>query len=58
VYGDQERAGLDILTHEISLDEDLAGRACTIPLQRWAGLEGDYYSCGTTAPCPLSARTL
>src|SRR5437868_3237943 len=44
VIDDQERAGLDILTHgDFHLDEDLAGRAWHhYPLQRWAGFEGDY----------------
>src|ERR1017187_7288545 len=43
VIGDQERAGLDILTHgDFHLDEDLAGRSWHhYPLQRWAGFEGD-----------------
>src|SRR5689334_11510139 len=40
---DQERAGLDILTHgDLHVDEDLAGRAWHhYPLQRWAGFAGD-----------------
>ena len=40
---DQERAGLDLLTHgDFHLDEDLAGRSWHhYPLQRWAGFEGD-----------------
>ncbi|MBK7403625.1 MAG: cobalamin-independent methionine synthase II family protein [Phycisphaerales bacterium] len=44
VASDQERAGLDILTHgDYHLDEDLAGRSWHhYPLQRWAGLEGDH----------------
>src|SRR5258708_18209514 len=53
VIGDQERAGLDILTHgDFHLDEDLAGRAWHhYPLQRWAGFEGDYLQpAETTAP--------
>jgi len=43
VTSDQERAGLDILTHgDFHLDEDMAGRSWHhYPLQRWAGLEGD-----------------
>ena len=42
VVSDQERAGLDILTHgDFHCDEDLAGRAWHhYPLQRWAGLGG------------------
>lgn len=44
VISDQERAGLDILTHgDYHLDEDMAGRAWHhFPLQRWKGFEGDY----------------
>jgi 5-methyltetrahydropteroyltriglutamate--homocysteine methyltransferase len=43
VIGDEERAGLDILTHgDLHCDDDLAGRAWHhYPLQRWAGLAGD-----------------
>ena len=43
VASDQERAGLDIVTHgDFHLDEDLAGRSWHhYPLQRWSGLEGD-----------------
>jgi 5-methyltetrahydropteroyltriglutamate--homocysteine methyltransferase len=53
VIGDQERAGLDIVTHgDFHLDEDFAGRAWHhYPLQRWAGFEGDYLQPeATTAP--------
>ena len=53
VISDQERAGLDILTHgDLHVDEDLAGRAWHhYPLQRWAGFEGDYLQPEeTTAP--------
>jgi 5-methyltetrahydropteroyltriglutamate--homocysteine methyltransferase len=53
VISDQERAGLDILTHgDFHLDEDMAGRAWHhYPLQRWAGFEGDYLQPEqTTAP--------
>lgn len=44
LISDQERAGLDILTHgDFHVDEDMAGRAWHhYPLQRWAGLEGDH----------------
>lgn len=44
VVSDQERAGLDILTHgDYHCDEDFAGRSWHhYPLQRWTGLEGDY----------------
>ncbi len=44
VISDQERAGLDIVTHgDLHCDEDLAGRSWHhYPLQRWHGLEGDY----------------
>jgi hypothetical protein len=41
MIGDQERAGLDILTHgDLHVDEDMAGRAWHhYPLRRWAGLK-------------------
>jgi 5-methyltetrahydropteroyltriglutamate--homocysteine methyltransferase len=44
VVSDQERAGLDLLTHgDFHCDEDMAGRAWHhYPLQRWAGFEGDH----------------
>jgi len=44
VIGDEERAGLDIVTHgDLHCDDDMAGRAWHhYPLQRWAGFEGDY----------------
>ena len=44
VISDEERAGLDILTHgDFHCDEDFAGRSWHhYPLQRWAGFEGDY----------------
>ena len=43
MIGDEERAGLDLLTHgDLHCDDDLAGRAWHhYPLQRWAGFEGD-----------------
>ena len=43
VISDEERAGLDILTHgDYHCDEDLAGRSWHhYPLQRWAGFAGD-----------------
>jgi len=46
VISDQERAGLDILTHgDFHVDEDMAGRAWHhYPLQRWSGFAGDYRS--------------
>ncbi len=53
VISDQERAGLDVLTHgDFHVDEDLAGRAWHhYPLQRWGGFEGDYLQPeATTAP--------
>ncbi len=53
VISDQERAGLDILTHgDFHVDEDMAGRAWHhYPLQRWAGFEGDHLQPEeTTAP--------
>ncbi len=44
VVGDEERAGLDIVTHgDLHCDDDMAGRSWHhYPLQRWAGFEGDY----------------
>ena len=44
VIADEERAGLDILTHgDFHCDEDFAGRSWHhYPLQRWTGFEGDY----------------
>ena len=44
VVGDEQRAGLDILTHgDLHCDDDMAGRSWHhYPLQRWSGLEGDY----------------
>ena len=44
VISDEERAGLDILTHgDYHCDEDFAGRSWHhYPLQRWTGFEGDY----------------
>jgi len=44
VLSDQERAGLDILTHgDLHCDDDMAGRSWHhYPIQRWAGFEGDY----------------
>ncbi len=44
VIGDEERAGLDILTHgDLHCDDDMAGRSWHhYPLQRWAGFEGDH----------------
>lgn len=44
LVSDQERAGLDIITHgDLHCDEDYAGRSWHhYPLQRWAGFEGDH----------------
>lgn len=44
VINDEERAGLDILTHgDLHCDDDLAGRSWHhYPLQRFAGFEGDH----------------
>ena len=53
LISDQERAGLDVLTHgDLHVDEDMAGRAWHhYPLQRWAGFEGDHLQPEeTTAP--------
>ncbi|GEM_PF-5668332 len=43
VISDQERAGLDLVTHgDFHCDEDFADRSWHhYPLQRWKGLEGD-----------------
>jgi len=44
VLSDQDRAGLDILTHgDLHCDDDMAGRSWHhYPIQRWAGFSGDY----------------
>ncbi len=44
IVSDQERAGIDILTHgDLHCDEDFAGRSWHhYPLQRWGGFEGDH----------------
>lgn len=44
IISDQERAGIDILTHgDLHCDEDYAGRSWHhYPLQRWGGFEGDH----------------
>ena len=44
VISDQDRAGIDILTHgDMHCDDDMAGRSWHhYPLQRWAGFAGDY----------------
>jgi 5-methyltetrahydropteroyltriglutamate--homocysteine methyltransferase len=44
VLSDQERAGIDILTHgDLHCDDDLAGRSWHhYPLQRWSGFGGDF----------------
>jgi 5-methyltetrahydropteroyltriglutamate--homocysteine methyltransferase len=44
LISDEERAGLDILTHgDFHCDDDLAGRSWHhYPLQRWAGFAGDH----------------
>ena len=44
LISDEERAGLDILTHgDFHCDDDMAGRSWHhYPLQRWGGFEGDY----------------
>jgi len=44
VISDQDRAGLDIVTHgDLHCDDDMAGRSWHhYPLQRWAGFSGDY----------------
>ena len=50
---DQERAGLDILTHgDYHHDDTIGGHSWhRYPLERWSGLEGDYYQ--RSAPtCP------
>jgi len=44
VISDQDRAGIDILTHgDLHCDDDFAGRSWHhYPLQRWAGFSGDF----------------
>jgi 5-methyltetrahydropteroyltriglutamate--homocysteine methyltransferase len=44
IISDQERAGLDIVTHgDLHCDEDYAGRSWHhYPLQRWGGFAGDH----------------
>jgi len=44
VLSDQERAGIDILTHgDLHCDDDMAGRSWHhYPIQRWAGFDGDF----------------
>ncbi|MHC4869870.1 MAG: cobalamin-independent methionine synthase II family protein, partial [Planctomycetota bacterium] len=44
VIGDEERAGIDLLTHgDLHCDDDMAGRSWHhYPLQRWKGFEGDH----------------
>jgi hypothetical protein len=55
VISDEERAGLDILTHgDFHCDEDFGGRSWHhYPLQRWTGLEGDYSIRGDPQPVAL-----
>lgn len=50
VIGDEERAGLDIVTHgDLHCDDDMAGRSWHhYPLQRWKGFEGDYLQSDAT----------
>jgi 5-methyltetrahydropteroyltriglutamate--homocysteine methyltransferase len=50
VVGDEERAGLDILTHgDLHCDDDMAGRSWHhYPLQRWKGFDGDYLQSDAT----------
>src|SRR2546429_2580470 len=52
VISDQERAGLDILTHgDLHVDEDMAGGARPpYPPPRRGGLAGDYLQPGGTTP--------
>ncbi len=42
---DQERAGLDILTHgDYHHDDSIGGHGwLRYPLERWGGLDGDYF---------------
>jgi 5-methyltetrahydropteroyltriglutamate--homocysteine methyltransferase len=44
VISDQDRTGIDILTHgDLHCDDDMAGRSWHhYPLQRWAGFAGDF----------------
>src|SRR4029077_7461786 len=50
MVSDQERAGLDIITHgDLHVDEDMAGRAWHhYPPPRWGGVEGDPLQPGET----------
>ncbi|MCA9291018.1 MAG: cobalamin-independent methionine synthase II family protein [Phycisphaerales bacterium] len=50
VIADEQRAGLDIVTHgDLHCDDDMAGRSWHhYPLQRWAGLDGDYLQSDAT----------
>jgi 5-methyltetrahydropteroyltriglutamate--homocysteine methyltransferase len=56
VIGDQERAGLDILTNgDYHLDEDFAGRSWHhYPLQRWKGLEHEELQYSTSRDALLA----
>ena len=58
VISDEERAGLDILTHgDFHCDEDFAGRSWHhYPLQRWTGFEGDHLQSEQTRSPWLSTR--
>jgi 5-methyltetrahydropteroyltriglutamate--homocysteine methyltransferase len=49
---EQERAGLDLLTHgDYFHDEDVGGHQwIRYPLERWAGLEGDYSRISAETP--------
>src|SRR2546423_9440156 len=52
VISDQERAGLDVLTHgDFHVDEDMAGGAWHhYPFPRWGGLGGDHFQPGGATP--------
>ena len=66
VISDQERAGLDIVSHgDFHVDVDLAGRAWHhYPLQRWAGFEeitsnrGDHGTVATLSAGHTAERNL
>lgn len=49
---DQERAGLDIVTHgDYFHDEDIGGHQwIRYPLERWKGLQGDYFRVSPELP--------
>jgi 5-methyltetrahydropteroyltriglutamate--homocysteine methyltransferase len=57
---DQERAGLDILTHgDYHHDDTIGGYSwLSYPLERWNGLAGDYFKSGPDLPETRPGRIL